>query len=305
MVEINTEKRWRLIDVLKEATAFLESKRIENPRLNAERLMSHILGIERIDLYLRFEQLLNPKERDAYKKLLLRRAKHEPLQYILGETEFMSLNFKVTQDVLIPRPETELLVEQIVTALGQQKECRILDIGVGSGNIAVSLAKMLSDVRIVGVDTSLEVLALAGENGERHGVGNRMEFILANVRKEDFNKIVKGPFDLIVSNPPYVSSDDFSQLPREIREYEPREALCDGRDGLSFYPIIAQKGTVLLKSGGSLFFEIGRHQSQAVQSILKEVGYTGIRIFPDLNGIERVVQGNFLQSKDVKKSVKG
>ncbi len=294
MIDVGTKKNWRLIDVLKEATAFLEAKGIENPRLNAERLMGHLLRVERIDLYLRFEQPMNRKERDAYKTLLHRRANHEPLQYILGETEFMSLPFKLTPAVLIPRPETELLVEQIVACIGDQKESRILDIGVGSGNIAVSLAKMLPEARIVGVDTSEEVLALAEENAERNGVRDRIQFILADVRQEAFGRIIKGPFDLVVSNPPYVSLDDFSRLPRGIREYEPREALCDGGDGCSFYPILAQKSIGLLQTGGWLFFEIGDQQSLSVQSILKDIGYTDIRVYSDLNGIERVVCGKLI-----------
>lgn len=300
MVHGKTTKMWRLIDVLKQAATFLESKGIENPRLNAERLMSYLLGIGRIDLYLRFEQLLNTKERDAYKMLLLRRAKHEPLQYILGETEFMSLTFKLTPAVLIPRPETEILVERIISSVNDRKGYRILDIGVGSGNIAVSLAKMLSDTSVVAVDTSREVLILARGNAEINNVKDQVEFILADVRKEDFNQIVEGPFDVIVSNPPYVSPDEFSRLSQEIREYEPNKALCDGQDGLSFYPIIARKGTALLKSGGSLFFEIGDGQSQMVQSVLKEAGYGNIRVFPDLSGVERVVCGNFIQKKNVK-----
>jgi len=294
-----TTKTWRLIDVLKEATAFLESKGIENPRLNAERLMGHVLGISRIDLYVRFEQLLNKEERNAYKTLLKRRAKHEPLQYILGETEFMSLQFKLTPAVLIPRPETEILVEQVITSLGDQQGCRILDIGVGSGNIAVSLAKYLSRVNVVGIDTSNEVLALAKENAEWNGVGDQIQFVLADVNKEDFNRVIKGPFDLVVSNPPYISLDDFQKLSEEIREYEPREALCDGQDGLSFYQIIARKGIELLRSGGKLFFEIGDRQSQSVQLILKEAGYTSIRVFQDLNSMARVVQGNFIVNSTV------
>ncbi|MBN2030118.1 peptide chain release factor N(5)-glutamine methyltransferase [bacterium] len=301
MIDVDTKKTWRLIDVLKEATAYLNTKGIENPRLNAERLMSHLLQIERIDLYLRFEQLMNQKERDAYKTILFRRAKHEPLQYVLGETEFMSLHFKLTPAVLIPRPETELLVEQIVACIGDQKGSRVLDIGAGSGNIGVSLAKYLPEVSITAVDTSDEVLTLAEENAEKNGVGDQIQFILANVKQENFVQVVKGPFDIVVSNPPYVSSDDFAQLPGEIREYEPREALCDDRDGLSFYPIIAQKSVALFQSGGRLFFEIGDGQSQPVQSILKEAGYGGIQVFSDLNGIERVVCGHLVQKNHVKR----
>lgn len=279
------------MDVLKEAAVFLEEKGIENPRLNAEQLLGRTLGLSRMDLYLRFEQPLHPQEREAYKTLLRRRAAHEPLQYILGETEFFSLSFRITPHVLIPRPETETLVERVMDAMKDEERIRILDIGVGSGNIAVSLARNLGQVDVVGADISDEVLTVARENAERNGVGEKIRFLLADVGNNDFCRIVGPPFDAVVSNPPYVSREAWNRLPEEIRGHEPRTALCDDGDGLVFFRVIVPKGRQLLKRGGVLFLEVGDEQSEDVEHILKDAGYGDVAAFPDLNGIQRVVRG--------------
>lgn len=279
------------MDVLKEATGFLKIKDIKDPRLNAERLMCHVLGLSRIDLYLRFEQPLSREEREAYKTLLRRRATHEPIQYILGETEFMSLPFKVTPDVLIPRPETEILVEKVVEEIGNQKEIKLLDIGVGSGNIVVSLAKYLMKAEVVGVDIDEKVLSLAATNARMNGVEERIRFIKADVREGDFAGAVEPPFDVVVSNPPYVSSEEWDVLPNEIRKYEPPSALCDDGDGLAFFEVIARRGNEVLMPDGMIFFEVGDRQSEAVQAILKGSEYSSVEVFLDLNGIERIVMG--------------
>jgi len=281
------------MDVLKKATAFLGTKGIENPRLDAERLMGYVLGVSRIDLYLCFEQPLRQEERDVYKTLLRRRAAYEPLQYILGETEFMSLPFKVTPEVLIPRPETEILVERIVEEMKEQGKIRILDIGVGSGNIAISLAEYLTEANVVGVDATDEVLALAKENAERNKLKDRMRFIRADAREEGFCQAVDPPFDVVVSNPPYISLEEWETLPQEIREHEPKTALCDEVDGLSFFRLITRRGGELLESGGKIFFEVGDRQSGEVQTILRDAEYDNVTVFLDLNGIERVVTGRW------------
>lgn len=282
-------QKWHLIDVLKEATVFLKTKSIENPRLNAEQLLGHALGLSRVDLYLQFDRPLNQEEREAYKALLRRRANHEPLQYIVGKTEFMSLLFRVTSEVLIPRPETEVLVERIIEETAGK--IRILDIGVGSGNIAVALAKLLTRAEIVGVDSEERALALAIENAKQNNVEERILFLRADVMEEEFCQKITGLFDVIVSNPPYVSLKEWDTLPKEIRGFEPKKALCDGGDGLTFFRIIAQKGKKILRTGGKLFFEAGNRQSKKIQTLLKESEYENIAAFPDLNGIERVVRG--------------
>lgn len=269
----------------------MQKKGVESPRLNAERLMAHVLGLSRVDLYLRFEQPLKQEERNAYKTLLRRRAAHEPLQYILGETEFMSLPFIVTPDVLIPRPETETLVERIIEEMGEKKRIRIIDIGVGSGNIAVSLAKHLPMSEVVAVDTDERVLSLARENALRNDVDGRILFILADVKEDRFVDTVSPLFDVVVSNPPYVSSEEWDALPAEIRDYEPRQALWDGGDGLSYFQIIGEKGRDVLIPGGRIFFEVGDRQSRRVMEILTSLNYRDVTAYRDLNGIERVVMG--------------
>ncbi len=284
-------KIWQLIDVLKEATAYLKTKNIESARLNAEWLLSHVLSLPRLDLYLRYQQPLSQKERDQYKTLLRRRAFHEPLQYILGESEFMSLPFKVSPEVLIPRPETESLVERIIDAARNMVSPRILDIGVGSGIISISLAKYLQNAELIGVDIDDRILNLAHDNAERNEVKETVSFLNVDIRKPEFDQKVNGPFDIIVSNPPYISREEWENLPEEIREYEPRSALCDDNDGLTFYRIIAKNVNKILKTGGQLFLEIGAGQYESVQTILKSAGFQSIDVFPDLNEIKRVVVG--------------
>jgi release factor glutamine methyltransferase len=276
--------------VLKEAALFLGRNGIENPRLNAERLLAFVLKSDRVGLYLQFDKPLGAGERESFKALLKRRAGHEPLQYILGECEFMSLPFRVTPDVLIPRPETEILVEKILESFGAAGPVRILDIGTGSGCIAVSLAKRLPESLVDAVDVDPSALDLARTNAERNGVAERARFIEADIRAGDFVQSVHAPYDAVVSNPPYVSLPDWASLPKDVRDFEPRAALCDEADGLSFYRVIAMKAKALLQPGGNLFLEIGFGQKEAVAAILQSSGYVNVITFPDLNGIDRVVQ---------------
>ncbi len=282
-------REWKLIDVLNEATRYLESKSIENSRINAELLMAKLLSVSRIELYLQFDRPLNEKEREDYKILLKRRVSHEPLQYILGDTEFMSLPFRLNRSVMIPRPETEIVVESVLNVVESDRSVKILDIGTGCGNIAISLAKYLTGSRVVGIDISDKILAVARENSRLNGVEERTSFVLADIKKRDFFDIIQGYFDVVVSNPPYISIEEWRLLPREVRDYEPESALCDQADGLSFYRIIAVLAGNLLKSGGGIFFEVGDNQAESVKDILRKAGYTGIKSEQDLNGIERVV----------------
>lgn len=279
---------WRLTDVLAEAAAFLKMRGISDPRLNAERMLAHVLGLKRIDLYLQFDRPLNRDERNAYKDLLKRRTAREPLQYILGETEFMSLPFRVGPDVLIPRPETEVLVERVLEDAKAEPVQTILDIGTGSGCIAVSLAVNLPDVRITALDVSKEALETASQNAELNGVQERIHFIRGDIRcgiESDSR------FDAAVSNPPYISLDEWDGLEPEIREFEPRSALCDESDGLAFYREIAGKSRSFLQNGGRLYLEVGDGQSGSVRRLLETSGFSGVESFLDFNRIERVVKG--------------
>jgi len=288
----NSDKQqWTLLEVLNHAVSFLKSKDIENSRLNAEHLLAHTLGKSRMDLYLDFKKPLTKAEREKYKKFLFRRAEHEPLQYIMEETEFMSMPFYVNPEVLIPRPETEILAESVIEWSTDSQKSNILDIGCGSGVIAVSLAKYIDDVTITAVDVSEDILNIAKRNADMNGVLEKIKFICSDVTKEYFSEQFANTFDTVVSNPPYISRDEWKTLPEEVQSYEPRQSLCDEADGLTFYRLISKKALSLLHSGGALFFEVGYTQSREVQKILKQQGYKNIRSIQDLNQIERVVTG--------------
>lgn len=282
---------WRLMDVLKEATGFLETRLSETPRLNAERLLAHVLGVSRVDLYLQFDQPLEVGERQAYKALLRRRVAGEPLQYILGETEFMSLNFSVNPHVLIPRPETETLVEHLIDTCKAQGAVDILDVGTGSGAIAVSLAHYLPEARVTALDLSGPALQTAQVNAERLELGHRLQWMQGNLYDVDFPGHVGASFDAIVSNPPYVTLEEYGVLPAEIQEHEPRMALCDEGDGLSAYTHLAGHAEAMLKPGGLLAVEVGDKQGKQVEEIFKTAGLSAVHIIQDLNGIGRVVTG--------------
>ncbi len=292
ITEIKNSK-WLLIDVLKEATRFLESNGITRARGNAEQLLSHVLGLERIGLYLKFEQPLSENERETYKQLLRRRAKQEPLQYLIGSTEFMSLPFRVNPGVLIPRPETEILVEktieQIKKKFAQDKTVICLDIGTGSGNIAVSLAHQLENVHVVAVDVDAGILTVAEINARLNSVEDCIEFMHLDILDEKCVRKINQQFDIVISNPPYVSEEEYGQLPEDVREHEPKIALDGGRDGLRFYRRIAQVLPELLEKDGFALFEIGVDQADPVKTIFKGSFLKRIEIIKDLSGRDRIV----------------
>lgn len=280
---------WKIINIIQESTAFLNAKGIENPRLNAEQLLAHLLQLSRVDLYVQFDRPLNKKERDDYKVLLKRRAGHEPLQYILGSTEFMSLPFHVTPAVLIPRPETEIIVEKILRTTKNQT-LDILDIGTGSGCIAISLAHYSSDYKITAWDKSEEAIQIAKENGNLNQVNERIDWQICDILNWTPNKD-SAKFNLIVSNPPYVTEQEWKQLDPELKDHEPQIALSDGGDGLLFYRTISQKAKNLLKPNGLLYFEVGDKQANLVKEIMSADGFQDIEIYKDLNHIPRTVKG--------------
>ena len=286
-------KTWRLMDVLKQAAIFLKNNEIEEARLNAERLLSHVLGIARMDLYLQFERPLSPDERNAYKILLKRRANHEPLQHIIGETEFMSLPFKVTPVVLIPRPETELLVEkamdEIKNLFGTERKIGCLDIGTGCGNIAVSLAHYMQGTTIWAIDVDKAALTIARENARKNGINESIHFLQIDATQKDFSQKIGKRFDVVVSNPPYVSESEFENLPLEIKEFEPKRALDGGKDGLQFYRALSPCLNDLMKESGVALFEIGANQAENVIQIFS-VNFTGkIQIIRDYAQRDRII----------------
>lgn len=271
---------------------YLATRGFENSRLLSERLLAHVLELRRVDLYLQFDRPLTPAELAHYKQLFLRLVAHEPLQYLLGETEFMSLPFAVGPGVLIPRPETELLVEKALerarAVAAREGMVRIIDLGTGTGCIAVSLAKNVPEASLVAVDLSAAALEWAERNSAAHGVSSRVELVEHDFRNSPLSAWRWG-FDLAVSNPPYIRSGDWAGLAAEIRDHEPREALLGGEDGLDAYRNLAQILPMLLKTGGEALIEFGDGMSAAVVEIFKQAGFAGAEVFRDLAGKERLV----------------
>ncbi len=278
-----------VLEAIKLSTEFLGQKGIESPRINAELLLADVIGCKRLDLYLAFDRPLADIELNKYREWIKRRAGFEPLQYIIGTVEFYGLILKVNSSVLIPRPETELLVEKILKRLSDVEKPNILDIGCGSGNIAIALANNLKNAQIITTDNSDQALILAKENSRYHNLTDRIKFVKHNILNDD---IAKFPlFDLIVSNPPYVSKDSYSSLQKEIKDYEPREAVTDESDGLTYYRAISNKASGNLKKGGALFFEISQGQYDDVKSIMTKNNFTNIGVVKDYQNIERIVFG--------------
>jgi release factor glutamine methyltransferase len=278
-----------VLESIKLSTDFLAGKGIESPRTNAELLLADIIECKRLDLYLLFDRPLNEAELQRYREYIKRRASFEPLQYILGKLEFYGLELKVNKSVLIPRPETELLVENIINLYSKEKNLKILDIGCGSGNISIALAVHLDSADITTTDISEESLHLARANAEKHKVSNRIKFQNHDILKND---LINFPmFDIIVSNPPYVSKESFSSLQREIKDYEPRNAVTDESDGYTFYKAIAEKVSTKLLTNGKIFFEVAQGQSEDVKDIMQKNNFKNIGVIKDYQSIDRIIFG--------------
>ena len=282
---------WTILCIIEWSANHFSSKLVDSPRLTAELLLCHVLGCRRIELYTNFDRILSPDELDRFKTCLKRRLAHEPVQYIVGSTEFMGLKLEVDRRTLIPRPETELLVEHVIERARDRgsRPIRILDIGSGSGNIAVSLASLIPSSEVIALDISPDALDVARGNATRHAVEGRVKFAVYDIMGRD-GAYDAEPFDFVVSNPPYIPAADIPSLPPEIREYEPLIALRDSGDGLSFFRRIGETGARLLKPDGWLFVEIGFDQRGAVCAIFGDLGYAQLRSFRDYAGIDRVIE---------------
>ena len=256
-----------------------------SPRLDAEVLLMNFLKTDRLQLCVHPEKELTNEECDGFPLWVDRRRRGEPVAYITGEKEFWSLLFEVNRDVLIPRPETECLVEEVLRYYGRGAgHPRIIDIGTGSGAIGVVLAAELPGANIVATDISRGALEVARRNADRHGVAGRMEFLEGHL----FAASV-GEFDVIVSNPPYIPDDVYPLLPEGIRAFEPREALVAGPDGTAFHREIIREGADRLKPDGRIFLEIGEGQKGLVESLFEEEGcFADICFRNDYGGMERV-----------------
>lgn len=279
----------RLLDVLQAAAEYLGGKGVEHPRLVTEQLMGHVLGCPRLQLYLRFESLLDDRQLETLRAGVRRLASREPLQYVLGETDFMGHRFRVDRRALIPRPETEILVESVLRSdsVWASESPLVADVGTGSGCIAVSLAIAHPEARIVGLDASADALALALENARAHGVEARIDFRGADL----LTGVPDDSLDAIVANLPYIPTSECERLPPHIRDHEPRSALDGGEDGLILVRRLVESALPALKDGGLIFLETGCDQARATADLMQTRGYHGTEIRRDLAGLDRVVLG--------------
>ena len=270
--------RWTIKELLNVTSDYLTKKEIESPRLTAELLLAHQLNRTRIKLYLNFDQPLREGEVSGYRNLIRRRVDGEPLQYITGTQEFWSLDFIVGPQVLVPRPESELLVEQTISLFKDQTppeagRPRILDLGTGSGVLAVSIARELEDATLWASDISEEALVLGRLNAKNHGVAERIDFRVGDLWEPFMGEDLA--FDGIVSNPPYVATEDFDGLPPEVRDHEPRVALDGGERGMLYIEKIIRIGPDFMNPGGWLLLEMAPDQTAKALSLVDETGRYG------------------------------
>lgn len=283
--------QWTILTLLQWATGFFKTKKIDSPRSTAEILLAQTLGIQRIELYLRYDQPLRKRELAQFKTFIQRRVQNEPVAYITGTKEFWSLNLAVGPEVLVPRPETECLVENVIAWIKQERAGKtgdLLDMGTGSGAIVLALATELPDWRFWATDRSLAAIAIARKNACANGLEQRISFWVSNW----FEGIDESRrFDLVVSNPPYIPTADIEELQPEISRFEPRLALDGGLDGLRDLERIVLSAPKVLKSGGALFLEIGYNQADAVRELAQNSGaYGPIDLFQDYSNLDRVVR---------------
>lgn len=269
-----------VLEVLQATTAYLKKRNVENPRLNAEHLMAHALGRKRIELYLDFERALSETELAPLRGLVKRRSEGEPLQHLLGTVEFCGLTFLCDKRALVPRPETEQLVELVETRI-ENRELRIVDVGTGSGVIALSFAAKMPEAQVLGVDVSVDALALAQENAARLNLSGRVQFLKGRLLEN-----AEGAFDLIVANLPYISIQDRHTLSPEVL-HDPEVALFAGAQGDELVRELIDQAPFRLRPGGLLALEIGLGQSEALLSALAEKNYRDISSKNDYNGVTR------------------
>ncbi|MBQ83529.1 MAG: protein-(glutamine-N5) methyltransferase, release factor-specific [Candidatus Marinimicrobia bacterium] len=274
--------------VLEESVRLLTDARTDAPKAQAEWLLLSLLKLSRSQLHLEADhRCLTHQQKKIFKDWLRRSAAGEPVQYITGETEFFGLPFTLTGDVLIPRPETERLVEIAINEANESKEFSILDIGTGCGSIAVSLAHSLKEISVTATDNNRSALKVAQLNAKKNGVASRIQFIDHDILNDE----VENCFDIIISNPPYVPLNEYKALQDNVRCFEPREALTEDADGLTFYRSFAAKGKNWLREGGMMILEVGcgKHPLHA-KELFESAGWTKVELFKDYNGDLRVLK---------------
>ena len=274
-----------LLEVLRGAESYLAERGVENPRLNAEHLLAHALGLKRMELYLQFDRQLTEAERAPLRDTVKRRGAREPLQHILGTAEFHGRTFACDKRALIPRPETEQLVEIALEMVKGKTSPKILDVGTGSGVIAITLALELPEAEVQAADLSTDALALAAANAERHGLTGRITFHQADLLPPGDSK-----FDLIVANLPYIPAAEIAALSPEVR-HDPLAALDGGPDGLDLIRRLIEAAPERLTPGGALLLEIGAGQADAVNTLLTNRKFRDISVRSDYQNIPRFAVG--------------
>jgi len=279
---------WTVGRLLTWTTDWLSARGSDAPRLDAEVLLAHVRGCPRIALYTAFDTPVADAERARFRELVKRRGEGEPVAYLVGSREFFSLPFTVTKDVLIPRPETEGLVVRSLDLVKSAAAPRIADVGTGSGAIAVTLAKQLPQATLVATDIAPAALAVAKANAERHGVAERIAFVESDLLADPR---AAGPWDVIVSNPPYVRDDEYPALPRDVRDHEPKTALVAGPTGVEIVSRLVAEAAERLAPGGWLLVEIGPSTAAAAEAALAaQPGLVPGPTLKDLAGLPRIVQ---------------
>ena len=279
-------KPWRIIDVINWGVDYFEDKSLENPRLEIEIFLQHILDCKKIDLYINFENIVSAPDLRTLKGYIKRRLRNEPSQYIVGKSNFYGRDFYVDNNVLIPRPETEILINACIEFLSMKDNPEIMDIGTGSGCIGITLAKEIPSSNVIAIDCSEKALTVAEENAKNIGVKN-IDFVKSDFLKQTIDLRA----DLLVSNPPYIPKEDISNLMADVKEYEPSKALTDNLDGLEFYRVFSKKFDPMIKIDGALIVEVGKdkHPLKA-KKIFEKSGPVNVETINDYNGDIRVLK---------------
>ena len=280
--ENTRDESWTISRLLAWTTDFLRKRGSESPRLDAEVMLAHVLDWQRVQLYTHYEELVGDRARGAFRDLVRRRSEGAPVAYLVGRKEFYSLPLEVSPHVLIPRPESEFVVVEFLELARSTSEPRAVDVGTGSGCLAIACTHQHRSARFIAVDLSAEALAVARANAQRHGVSDRIDLRLGNLLEP-----VAGepPFDFIVSNPPYIPTEQIATLEPGVRDYEPPIALDGGHDGLSVVSILIEQAIPLLKPGGHLILEIGTAQEGPVRSLI--AAHAEYRLVPTIHDLQK------------------
>jgi release factor glutamine methyltransferase len=282
---------WTVKKLLDWITKYLDEKGVDSARLCAELLLGHVLGLERIHLYTNFDKPVSQSDLDQLHSLVKRAGNQEPVQYLVGKTEFYSMEIEVSTNCLIPRPETELLVEYAIEFLrSRQGPQLVCDLCTGSGCIAVAIAKNHPETKIIGTDICDKALTMADTNVKKHNLSDQIELLCGDLFEPLVPQLDKAKFDLVVSNPPYVSTKEYEKLDKNIKEYEPSHALLAGVEGLDYYQKICSKIGEFLKGDSAVIIEIGYTQGQEVKDLIHNTGlFAEVQIIQDIHSHDRIV----------------